>query len=84
MYLVITDICMEFGIRKCGVVILHHGKLNKFEEISFPNVEVMKSVDQEWYKYPSIMKLDTEHGNEGATYHGILQASVKRVEFYTA
>ena len=31
------DICMEFGLKKCGVVILKKGKLVKFDGIHLPN-----------------------------------------------
>ena len=36
------DIGMEFGLKKCGVVILKKGKLVKFDEIHLPNQEIMK------------------------------------------
>ena len=40
------DIGMEFGLKKCGVVILKKGKLVKFHEIHLPNQEIMKEVDE--------------------------------------
>ena len=40
------DSGMEFGLRKCGVVILKKGKLVKFDEIHLPNQEIMKEVDE--------------------------------------
>ena len=36
------NISMEFGLKKCGVVILKKGKLVKFDEIHLPNQEIMK------------------------------------------
>ena len=40
------DIGMEFGLKKCGVVILKKGKLVKFDEIHLPNQEIMKEVHE--------------------------------------
>ena len=40
------DIGMEFGLKKCGVVILKKGKLVKFDGIHLPNQEIMKEVDE--------------------------------------
>ena len=40
------DSGMEFGLKKCGVVILKKGKLVKFHEIHLPNQEIMKEVDE--------------------------------------
>ena len=35
------DIGMEFGLKKCGVVILKKRKLVKFDGIHLPNQEIM-------------------------------------------
>ena len=43
------DIGMEFGLKKCGVVILKKGKLVKFDGIHLPNQEIMKKVDENGY-----------------------------------
>ena len=43
------DIGMEFGLKKCGVVILKKGKLVKFDGIHLPNQEIMKEVDENGY-----------------------------------
>ena len=40
------DIGMEFGLKKCGVVILKKGKLVKFDEIHLPNQEIIKEVHE--------------------------------------
>ena len=37
------DIGLEFGLNKCGVVILKKGKLVKFDGIHLPNQEKMRS-----------------------------------------
>ena len=53
-----TDIGMEFGLRKCGVVTLKRGKLARCEGIELPDGEVMKEVEQEGYTYLGIVELD--------------------------
>ena len=52
------DIGMEFGLEKCGVVILKKGKLVKFHGIHLPNQEIMKEVDENGYTYLGILELD--------------------------
>ena len=49
------DISMEFGLKKCGVVILKKGKLVKFDGIHLPNQEIMKEVDDNYF---GILELD--------------------------
>ena len=49
---------MEFGLEKCGVVILKKGKLVKFDGIHLPNQEIMKEVDENGYTYLGILELD--------------------------
>ena len=53
------DFGMEFGLKKCGVVILkREGKLVKFDGIHLPNQEIMKEVDENGYTYLGILELD--------------------------
>ena len=52
------DIGMEFGLKKCGVVILKKGKLVRFDGIHLPNQEIMKEVDENGYTYLGILELD--------------------------
>ena len=52
------DISMEFGLKKCGVVILKKGKLVKFDGIHLPNQEIRKEVDENGYTYLCILELD--------------------------
>ena len=52
------DIGMEFGLKKCGVVILKKGKLVKFDGIHLPNQEIMKKVVENGYTYLGILVLD--------------------------
>ena len=52
------DVGMEFGLKKCGVVILRKEKLVKFDGIHLPNQEIMKEVDGNGYTYLGILELD--------------------------
>ena len=52
------DIGMEFGIKKCGVTVLKRGKLSKTEGIQLVNMETIKEVCEEGYKYLGILELD--------------------------
>ena len=53
-----TDIGMEFGIKKCGILTMKRGKIVKSEGIKLPDGEVMKQVGQEGFLYLSIIELD--------------------------
>ena len=52
------DIGMEFGLKKCGLVILKKGKLVKFDGFHLPNQEIIKEVDENVYTYLGILELD--------------------------
>ena len=49
---------MEFGLKKCGMVITKKGKLVKFDGIHLPNQEIMKDVGENGYTYLGILGLD--------------------------
>ena len=51
------DIGKEFGLKKCGVVILNKGKLVKIDGIHLPNQEIIKEVDENEYTYLGILEL---------------------------
>ena len=53
-----TDIGMEFGIKKCGILTMKRGKIVKSEGIKVPDGEVMKQVGQEGYTDLGIIELD--------------------------
>ena len=53
-----TNISMEFGIKKCGILTMKRGKIKNIEEINQPDGEVMKQVGQERYTYLGITELD--------------------------
>ena len=59
-----TDIGMEFGIRKCGVLVLKRGKIVRCEGIELPNDEIIKEVGQEGYTYLGIVELEKVKENE--------------------
>ena len=44
-----TDIGMEFGIKKSGILTMKRGKIVKSEGIKLPGGEVMKQAGQEGY-----------------------------------
>ena len=50
------DIKMEFGLPKCGVLIMKRGKVVKSEGISMPNGNMMKNVEEGVYKYLGILE----------------------------
>ena len=47
------DIGIEFGIKKCGVLILKQGEVDKINSrsLNLPNGKLMKTIDEEGYKY---------------------------------
>ena len=51
---------MEFGIKKCGVLVLKWGKVNKPETwgLNLPNGKLKKTIDEEGYKYLGILEYD--------------------------
>ena len=58
VYMFSTDIGMEFGIKKCGIIKMKRIKIVKTERIKLPDGEVMKQLGQEGYTYLSIIELD--------------------------
>ena len=59
-----TDIGMEFGMKKCGILTMKRGKVVKCDGIKLPNNEVMKEVEKEGYTYLGIVELDKIKENE--------------------
>ena len=53
-----TDISMEFGIKKFGILTMKRGENVKSEGIKLPDGEVMKQVGQEGYIYLGIIDLE--------------------------
>ena len=52
------DIKMEFGLPKCGVLIMKRGKVVKSEGISKPDGKMMKNIEEGGYKYFGILEAD--------------------------
>ena len=58
VYVFSTNIGMEFGIKKCGILTMKRGKIIKSEGIKLPDGEVIKQVVQEGYTYLGIIELN--------------------------
>ena len=58
VYVLSTDIGMEFRIKKCGILTMKRGKIVKSEGIKLPDGEVIKQVGQQAYTYLGITELD--------------------------
>ena len=52
------DIKMEFGLRKCEVLIMKRGRAVKSEGISIFDGKMMKNIEEGEYKYFGIFKAD--------------------------
>ena len=54
------DIRMEFGIKKCRVLVLKQGKVDKAKSrgLNLPNGNLRKTNDEEGYKYLGILEYD--------------------------
>ena len=50
------DIKMEFGLPKCGVLIMKRGKVVKSEGISMPNGKIIKNIEEGGCKYLGILE----------------------------
>ena len=59
-----TDIEMEFGLKKCGVLAIKRGKIVRYYGIVLPNGGVMKEVDKEGHTYLGLVELDKMKENE--------------------
>ena len=51
---------MEFGIKKCGILVLKQGKVAKakYRGLNLQNGKLMKTIDEEGYKYLGILEYD--------------------------
>ena len=64
IYVFSTDIGMDFGMKKCGILTTKRGKVVRYERIKLTNSEVMKEVEKEGYTYLGIVELDKIKENE--------------------
>ena len=55
------DIKMEFGVKKCGILIMHRGAVAKTKTngIVLPSGETIKHIDEDRYKYLGILEFDS-------------------------
>ena len=54
-----TDICMEFGIVKCGMLVIKKGKYAESDGIKLPNEKEIQETDLEnGYKYLGVLEAD--------------------------
>ena len=44
------DTGMEFGIRKCSVIIMNRGKVKSTDEVEFPSGEKIRKIEEDGYK----------------------------------
>ena len=52
------DIGMEFGIKKCGVIIMNRGKVKSTDRIELPSREKIREIEEDGYKYMGILEYD--------------------------
>ena len=52
------EIKMEFGLPKCGVLIMKRGKVVKSNGISMSDENMMKNIEESGYKYLGILETD--------------------------
>ena len=52
------DIGMEFGIKKCGVIIMNRGKVKSTDGIELPSGEKIREIEEDGYKYLGILEYD--------------------------
>ena len=50
------DIGMEFGLDKCGVLVIRNGVKERHEGIMLPDGELMKEIDESGYKYLGVLE----------------------------
>ena len=62
-----VDIRMEFGIQKCGVLVMKRGKIVKSQGIKLRDGEVVKEIEECGYKYLGVLEVDMIMENEMKT-----------------
>lgn len=58
VYIFSKDIGMEFGLTKCGILVLKRGKVVKTDGVVMPDGDVMRQIEDDGYKYLGIMEMD--------------------------
>ena len=52
------DIGIEFGLKKCGVLLMKRGKKVRFDGITLFDGKIMREIEEEGYKYLGILEVD--------------------------
>ena len=52
------DISMQFGIKKCGALIIERGKVIRIDGVRLPDGQDMKDIDEAGYTYLEILETD--------------------------
>ena len=65
VYIFSEDIGMQFGIKKCGVLIMERGKVIRIDGIRLPDGQDMKDIDEFDYTYLGILETDKRQRNKG-------------------
>ena len=52
------DIGMEFGLKKCGVLLMKRGKKVRFDGITLLDGRIMREIEEEGYQYLGILEVD--------------------------
>ena len=58
VYLFTSDVGMEFGVKKCGTIVLKRGKMVECNGIELANGDVIKRITEEEYTYLRVIELD--------------------------
>ena len=51
---------MEFGIKKCAVIIMNTGKVKSTDKIELPSGEKIREIETDGYKYLGILEYDSK------------------------
>ena len=52
------DIKMEFGLSKCGVLMMKRGKVVESDGLCMPDGEMMRNIEESGYKYLGVLEVD--------------------------
>ena len=50
------DIGMEFGLKKCGLLLMKRGKKVRFDGITLLDGQIMREIEEEGYKYLGFLR----------------------------
>ena len=54
------DVGMEFGIKKCAVIIMNTGKVKSTDKIELPSSEKIREIEADGYKYLGILEFESK------------------------